>query len=168
MKNGLIRPLWLVAFLVSTGLIGYSYYLELYDALLPCPLCSLQRYTLLMLTPFFLLGVLIGKYRRILHGLIALVTTTLSSLGIWFAGRQTWLQWQPQGDSQVGCGVSLHYLMKILPFDKALKQAISGTPECSAVPFTLLHLSLAEWSLIVFVAFLVLSLAQVVRALRSG
>lgn len=165
MKALSLRFVWSCSLLITLLLISNGYWLEIYKGIQPCPLCSLQRMTYIALLALFLLGAFIQSKRSGLHFLIASLASIFSALGIWLAGRQVWLQSQPF-DKNADCGVSLQYLLKMLPLDKALQKAINGTAECSRVEWSFLHLSLASWSLIFFIVFFGIALSQGFKAIK--
>ncbi|MDX1901577.1 MAG: disulfide bond formation protein B [Gammaproteobacteria bacterium] len=149
------RLFWFNGFLLTLFLVGVSFWLENYAGVIPCPLCLLQRFTFITMGVFFLLGTFFDA--RIWHIMLGSITSLLSLTGVLLSGRQVWLQYLPQ-DQQSDCGVSLTYLFKILPPSQALSKILEGSTECARVAWKFLSLSLAEWSLIFFVLFLIFSL----------
>ncbi len=155
-----VRLIWLSSFLLTVFLLIFSFWLQAHDGMIPCLLCLLQRFVFVILAVIFLLGILGSS--RLFHKTTALLAFLAASAGVFFAGRQVWLQHLPAGE-QADCGVSLHYLMEILPWDQVVTRVLQGSAECSRVTWQFLHLSLAEWSLIFFVFFAVISLVQFIR-----
>lgn len=146
-----IRNWYLLGFIVTILILLSSIYFQFFDGFEPCPLCSLQRLTFLSLGILFLLTVIcypIYWCRRIL-GFLAILT---SFLGVGLAARQVWLQHFPPHDN-LECGVSLQFMMKMLPINEVIKKIFAGTAECTQASWTFLKLSMAEWSLIWFVMF---------------
>jgi disulfide bond formation protein DsbB len=70
------------------------------------------------------------------------------------AARQVWLQHLP-ADLVPECGPGLNYMLHRFPLGETLQKVLSGSGECAQVNWTFLHLSIAEWSLICFVLFVV-------------
>lgn len=157
-----VRSSYFLAFLMSAGLLGYSIYLQMDGGLQPCPLCVLQRMTLILLGVLFLLGTLF-KVKKIGNRIISSITCLLSMLGIAFSGRQVWLQFLPADSTSESCATSLDYMLKVLPFDQVLSKVFQGSVECTQVGWKFLFLSLAEWSLICFGIFFVFSVWQLIR-----
>lgn len=156
-----IRLRYFLGFITIILLLGLAEYLEVYKGMAPCPLCMLQRIILLFLGIVFLLGTLLKGIGQIFVGLLSLI---VSISGILFAGRQVWLQHMPS--HHLGeCGVSLSYMFKVLPLMQVLKQIWIGGMECSQQGWVFMHLSLAEWSLVGFLLFFVLTLIQLKRTL---
>lgn len=167
MKMLSLRITWALGLIITLVLISTSYWLEQHDGMLPCLLCSLQRLAFIVLAFVFLLGLCWHNTNRWRHGLTGLVASLISGAGLWLAGRQVWLQWQPP-NKMADCGISLQYLFKVLPFDKAIMKILHGSTECSRVLWTFMGLSLAEWSGLFFAVLLVLSMGQMVRAFKNN
>ncbi|MNE24042.1 disulfide bond formation protein B [compost metagenome] len=87
----------------------------------------------------------------------------LSGLGgIFTAGRQVWLQTLPH-DQLPSCLPPLDYMLETMPFAETLRQIFHGSADCAEVTWTLLSLSIPEWSLLAFVAFALFALYQLFR-----
>ena len=85
-------------------------------------------------------------------------------LGAITAGRQVLLQNRPA--SQVGdCWPSLQDMLENLSVWQAMRSVFNGTVDCVEINWTLFDLSLPEWSLLFFVAMLILGFMQVSRLL---
>lgn len=137
--------LFLCAVVIATAL-----YLEHEYMLATCPLCILQRIVFITMGGIFLLGIIFrmpGKLGYVYSSILIL----LAAIGAAIATRQIWLQYfaPPQ---KVSCAASLERLMDLYPFLDALKIALSGAGECAIIDFTILGLSIAVWSLLLFVA----------------
>jgi protein dithiol:quinone oxidoreductase len=138
------------------ALLGYAYYLQYVVGLNPCPLCLVQRGFFYAVMAVLVLGSLHGPTGRgqIVYGMAA----ALFALGgIAAAGRQVWLQHLP-ADRVPACGPDLYFMLENFPLARTLSTLIKGTGECAAVDWTFLGLSIAEWSLLWFIALLVLAL----------
>jgi disulfide bond formation protein DsbB len=113
----------------------------------PCPLCIFQRYAYIVTGVLALIGALHrGPYRvsRLWAGLVTL--SALTGLGL--AVRQVWLQHNPPAVSE--CGADLEFILESFPLTQGLPMVFRGTGDCSKVDWTLLGLSIAEWSTICF------------------
>jgi disulfide bond formation protein DsbB len=74
----------------------------------------------------------------------------LSSLaGAAIAARQVWLQHLPP-DAVPACGPNLEYMLQTLPFGEVLLRMLKGDGNCALVDWRLWGLSMAEWSLLIF------------------
>ena len=140
------------------GLLLWAYYLEVSLGIVPCPLCWLQRIVFFALL-FLLLAAVIhapGKRGAQIYAVIALC---VSVLGILFASRQVYLQSQPL-DPHTPCVPGLVYLFKTLPFSQAATLMLKGSAACGQVHWSFLGLSMAVWSLLVFIVIALLMFLQ--------
>lgn len=158
------RAAYLLGFIITVALLSMTFYLQKFDGFVPCPLCILQRLALACLGVMLLLGWMAGN-RKISSLLIGILASLFSLIGILLAGRQVWLQHLPP-DKNADCGVSLEYLINALPFDQVVSRVLRGSAECSQKGWEFLQLSMAEWSLICFIAFFLFCLLQMCRTMR--
>jgi disulfide bond formation protein DsbB len=145
------RLAFLGGFLACAGLLAFSLYLQYSEYQDPCPLCILQRVAFIALMLVFLAGALHGPQRtgaRVYSTLLF----TISIIGAGIATRHVWLQHLPK-DKVPECGPGLEYMLKKFPLSDALEKVFRGSGECAEVGWTLLKLSIAEWSLAWFVLF---------------
>lgn len=152
------RIIYLSVFLVCCSLLGFGLYLEYAVELEPCPLCVFQRIAYICIALVSLVAAIHGPKNianRIYSGLILLAALT----GGGIAARQVWLQHLPP-EKVPECGPGLEYMLDTFPLGQALKMILSGSGECAKVDWTFLGLSIAEWSLIWFVMFMVISLVS--------
>jgi len=160
-----LRSSYFLAFLVIASLFGYSIYLQMSGGFEPCPLCVLQRLTLILLGICFLLGGLFNV-KKIGKFIIGSLSFLIALLGVLLSGRQVWLQLQPAGSSNETCAASLDYMIKVLPFDQVIHNIFQGAAECTQVGWRFLSFSLAEWSLLCFGIFLLFSFWQLIRKVK--
>jgi disulfide bond formation protein DsbB len=146
----------IVAFIAAA--FGYALKTQYVDGLQPCPLCMTQRGFYVLTAAFALLGALHGRGHRVYGALVALAA--LGGAGV--AGRQVWLQHLPK-DQVPACGPSLEYMLETLPMGDVLVQMFRGDGNCAVVDWQLLGLSMAEWSLLAFLALAAASLWQALR-----
>lgn len=148
-----IRFTYFIGLMAACVILAVSIYLQLVDGLLPCPLCTLQRFSFAILAVLFLFGILLYRNQagRWLINILALV---FSIIGIVFAGRQVWLQQvHPNGGE---CGVSLDYMLQVLPLNEVMQKVFAGSAECSQRGWEFLYLNMAEWALACFIGFILL------------
>lgn len=132
------------------GLLLFALALEHFVELTPCPLCIAQRVFFLLIG---LTALVVWKWPQAVGKKVAGVKiTAYALLGGAIAARQVWLQWYPENLDPTRCGVSFGSFI-----DKFL-QALGGTGDCAKVDWTLLHLSIAEWSLLSFIALFLVGL----------
>lgn len=160
-----IRSTYLLGFILVCLLLLTSVYLQVFDGILPCPLCSLQRLAFSLLGILFLIGILIHSklWGRITINALCTIT---SVLGIFLAGRQVWMQHFPYTGSNE-CGVSLQYMLEAFPINQVLQKILfEGSAECTKRGWEFLHLNMAEWGLAWFLFFLLMSLYLFMREVK--
>lgn len=149
------RSLYGFGFLLSITLLSVSLYLQFFDGVIPCPLCTLQRLVFVLIAFILLIGTLFHNKASLRLSVNMLLTVT-SFLGLLLAGRQIKLQHAPEMNT-ADCGVSLQYMIEVLPWQEVLQKIFSGSAECTQRGFEWLSLNMAEWALIGFTIFLMLS-----------
>lgn len=149
------RSLYIAGFCTIVLLLLISLWVQYYDGFIPCPLCTLQRFSFGLLGIWFFIGIWIHRNRvaRIIISLLSIFTATL---GIFFAGRQVWLQWFTTENS-AECGVSIQYMLHVLSFKDAAQKIFAGSAECVQDGWNFLFLNMAEWSLVWFILLFILS-----------
>jgi disulfide bond formation protein DsbB len=131
-------------------LIGFALYLQYYVNLDPCPLCMLQRVAFITLGLVFLIGAIHGPGKtggRVYAGLASLAAVSGAGLAI----RHVWLQYNPP--QIASCSGDIYSQLERLPLGRVIANAIRATGDCAKVDWTMLGLSVAEWSLVWFVIF---------------
>ena len=148
--------------LVATGCIGllaFGMYLQHVVGLEPCPMCIVQRYALILVA--IVAGVAASlsgaKGRRVgvvLMGLLALG-------GAFVAARQSFLQWYPP--EVLSCGRDFYGMIESFPLKRAIPMIFKGSGDCSAIDWTFLGLSFANWSFLCFAGIAALATALLLR-----
>jgi disulfide bond formation protein DsbB len=156
------RPVFLLIVLAIIGLFGFALYTQYVIGLDPCPLCMTQRFFYVLTAVFALIGALHWRAQRIYGWLV-----TLSALaGAAIAARQVWLQHLPPNEVPA-CGPSLEYMLQTLPFGEVFVRMFKGDGNCAVVDWRLLGLSMAEWSLLCFLALALVGMWQALRKMQS-
>jgi disulfide bond formation protein DsbB len=146
------RAAFAVAAAICAAFLGFAYYAQFSLYLDPCPLCIFQRLVFVALGVIAALAALHnprGSGRKI-YGALAMLA---AAVGVAIAGRHVWLQHLPP-DKVPDCGPGLSYMVETLPFNAVLRKVLTGSGECAKVDWTLLGMSMPEWTLIWFVLFL--------------
>jgi len=140
---------WLI-FLLSLSVLVASFYFEWVKGLQPCPLCLMQRLCviLLVITSLLMLIMRTGRGRAlfIIQSLVALA-------GVYFAGRQLWLQSLPP-DQLPSCLPGMDVLLRYFPWTDVLHALFFGAADCGEVTWQWLGLSMPGWSLLYFAGVL--------------
>lgn len=155
------RLLNFLVFLACAALLAFGLYLEHVEGLEPCPLCVVQRIEFIGVGLTCLVAAMHGP-QRLGRRLYAGLTLLFGAAGIASAGRQIWLQGLPP-DQLPACLPSLEYMMEALPFQDIVRLMLHGTADCAEVTWTLLGLSIPEWSLLAFAGFAAVALLQLLR-----
>jgi len=162
MKRFTHRFFYFWGFFCSSILLLGTYYLQNVEGFIPCPLCILQRFILVILGFLCLVGA-IFVFKKLGNIFLSLFTSLFALIGILLSGRQVWLQQIPV-DKNAECGASLQYLMHVLPFKELITKIFQGSSECAQKGWQFLHLSLASWSCICFIGFFLFGLFQMKRS----
>jgi disulfide bond formation protein DsbB len=152
---------YLLGFLVCVGLMGYALYLQYVEGIEPCPLCMLQRICVTAMGVVFLVAAFHNP-GRVGAGVYALLQLLIGGAGAAIAARQVWLQSLPK-DQVPACGMGLDYMLETLPFTDVLRNVLEGSGECAEKGWELLHLSIAGWTLVFFIAMIAASFALIRR-----
>ncbi|EMD99949.1 disulfide bond formation protein B [Pseudomonas stutzeri] len=155
------RSLFALAFLGSALLIAIALYMEHVMGLAPCPLCIVQRICVIGFGLICLAAAIHGPAktgRRVYSGFALLFVVAGAATAI----RQIWLQSVP-ADQLPSCLPSLEYMMEALPFQEIARLVLHGTAECAEVSWTMLGLSIPEWSLLGFIGMAIVCVWQLRR-----
>ena len=155
------RSLFALASLGSALLIAIALYMEHVMGLAPCPLCIVQRICVIGFGLICLAAAIHGPSttgRRVYSGFALLFVAAGAATAI----RQIWLQSVP-ADQLPSCLPSLEYMMEALPFQEIARLVLHGTAECAEVSWTMLGLSIPEWSLLGFIGMAIVCAWQLLR-----
>jgi len=134
------------------AMLAFGMYLQYGVGLEPCPMCIVQRYALIAVAVFTGLASLRqGRGWGLGWGLLALLS---AGFGAFVAARQSWLQWYPPEFAT--CGRAFYGMVENYPLSRAIPMIFRGSGDCTAIDWTFLGGSIANWS---FVAFVLMALA---------
>jgi protein dithiol:quinone oxidoreductase len=148
--------------LVATGCIGllaFGIYLQHVVGLEPCPMCIVQRYALILVAIVAGIGAALSGTRG--RTASVLVMGVLALGGAFVAARQSFLQWYPP--EIMSCGRDLYGMIESFPLKRAIPMIFKGSGDCSAVDWTFLGLSIANWSFVCFTGIAVLATLLLLR-----
>ena len=159
------RRVFAAVALISAGMLAFGIlYLQNVVGLHPCPMCIVQREMFISLIVFCVLGAIFPK--RGVQVVMALLGLVACGLGAFTAARQSWLQWNPPEFAT--CGRDLYGMIESFPLQRAIPMIFKGGGDCSAVDWTFLGGSIANWSFVWFVIFALVILMALARAGRAG
>lgn len=152
------RTLALVS-MVCVATLAFGLYLQHSQGLNPCPMCIVQRYALIFVAVTAGLTAVSGK--KSLQILGALMMLLGAVFGAFVAARQSWLQWYPPQSAT--CGRDFYGMIEDFPLNRAIPMIFRGSGDCSAVDWTFLGGSIANWSFVIFTLIGVLALLLIWR-----
>ncbi|MGD0958715.1 MAG: disulfide bond formation protein B [Methylomonas sp.] len=139
------RIAFILGFCGCVALLLVGAYMQFILGLEPCPLCISQRLAILATGLFFLLAAVHNQGRKI----YAILTSLTAIGGACISARHIWIQHLPP-DEVPECSPGLDYALKYLPLTDTVKLMLTGTGECAKVDWTMLGLSIPEWTLMAF------------------
>lgn len=142
--------------LFCLGLICVALYMQHVMGLVPCYLCVTQRAFIIAIG---LVALVAAIHSPNLTGrrVYAALTGLLALAGGFFSSKQLWLQSLPE-DKVPACGPPVDYLFDAFKFSEALAMLFRGDGNCAEVQWTLFGLSIPGWTLLCFIAMLLVSL----------
>ena len=145
-----LTPRWRSPALLATvwciGLLTYGLYLQHVEGLVPCPMCIVQRYALVLLV--LVLGLVVLVREGGLAITFQVVGLLVAAGGAFTAARQSWLQWYPP--EILSCGRDFYGMIEAFPLQRVIPMLFKGSGDCSAVDWTFLGLTIANWSFLNF------------------
>lgn len=157
------RRLLALASVICLGMLAFGLYLQHVVGLEPCPMCIVQRYALLLVAVLAALAALSPRRGAWLAG--SLLILLVSGFGAFVAARQSWLQWNPP--EVLTCGRDLYGMIEAFPLQRVIPMVFKGSGDCSAVDWTFLGGSIANWSFLVFVGFALAAVLMLLRQRRA-
>lgn len=143
-----------ILFAVTLLVFSASIYLQYIEGLTPCPLCLMQRICVFLLGFIIAAGFFVknpSSISRLYTGQIVIALT-----GVYFAGRQLWIQHLPAGEV-LSCVPGLDIMLQYFPWQSIVKALFWGSGDCAEVDNQWFGLSLAGWSLAWFLGMTVIS-----------
>lgn len=147
------RVLWAVAG-GCVGLLAYGLYLQHVVGLVPCPMCIVQRYALVLVAIIAALTGASGRKGLQMAGSVLMLV--VAGFGAFTAARQSWLQWYPP--EVASCGRDFYGMIETFPLQRVVPMIFKGSGDCTKIDWTFLGLSIANWSFLCFVALSLVAL----------
>ena len=155
---------WAFVSLACVALLSFGLYLQHGVGLEPCPMCIVQRYVMVFVAMVAAAGTVWSGRRSSLF--VGVFLTLVSGSGAYVAARQSWLQWYPP--EVVSCGRDFYGMIETFPLQRAIPMIFKGGGDCSAVDWTFLGGSIANWSFVCFVGIALLVMVTTWRLWRSN
>ena len=157
-----LRQTWGLVALGCISMLAFGLYLQHVVGLEPCPMCIVQRYVMVFVAVVAAAGTVWSGRRSSLF--VGVLLTLVSGSGAYVAARQSWLQWYPP--EVVSCGRDFYGMIETFPLKRAIPMIFKGGGDCSAVDWTFLGGSIANWSFVWFSFAAVVALTLLVRQAR--
>lgn len=135
------------------ALLAFGIYLQQVVGLVPCPMCIVQRYSLVLVA--LIAGITACTNRKGLQLTGASLLLLTAGFGGFVAARQSWLQWYPP--EVASCGRDFYGMIETFPLQRALPMIFKGGGDCIKVDWTFLGGSIANWSFVSFSGIAVLA-----------
>jgi protein dithiol:quinone oxidoreductase len=142
------RRVWAGVLATVLALLAFGLYLQHVVGLEPCPMCIVQRYAFVGVGALALVGLLTPRVG--VQRLVAALVLLQAGFGAFTAARQSWLQWFPP--EVYSCGRDFYGMIENFPLKRAIPMIFRGSGDCTAIDWTFLGLSIANWSFLCFVA----------------
>jgi protein dithiol:quinone oxidoreductase len=156
------RNLTLIA-IASAAMLAFGIYLQEVVGLVPCPMCIVQRYALILVFVVAALSAFAQRRSLRITGLVSLVLS--ATFGAFVAARQSWLQWYPP--EIMSCGRDFYGMIENLPIKRALPMIFAGSGDCTKVDWSFLGLSIANWAFLFFTAVICVALLMMAQAIKA-
>ena len=121
-------------------------YLQEVVGLEPCPMCIVQRYALILVALVASVSAFLPRGFWQTGGLVKM--GVIAGFGAFVAARQSLLQWNPP--EIMSCGRDFYGMIEAFPLKRAIPMIFKGSGDCSAIDWTFLGLTIANWSFLVF------------------
>lgn len=158
------RAPFVVACIISFGLVGGGVLMAQLLNLAACPLCIVQRMLYLLLGLVAAAGIALAG-RPLVRRLAALLMAAVDATGLFVAGYQTWLQ---RFARDTKCAVDTPWWEQLVDWAGAqVPLLFQPNGLCSDAAWKFLGLSIAEWSLLAFATLLAIALAAAFVRPRS-
>ena len=146
-----------VSGVLGATLIAFGLLLQMIEGVVPCPMCIMQRLVWMAIIAVSAVGALWFSARRVV--LFHALNFLLAMGGAYVAARQSWLQWYPP--EFASCGRDFYGIVDNFPLRQALPMLLRGSGDCSAVDWTFLGGSIANWSFVMFACVVVYTLWRI-------
>jgi len=156
------RVLALVS-VVCLAMLAFGLYLQHSTGLEPCPMCIVQRYALVGVA--LIAALTAFSKSKVVRISGAVLLALVAVFGAFVAARQSWLQWFPPQVST--CGRDFYGMIESFPLQRVIPMIFKGSGDCSAVDWTFLGGTIANWSFVCFTLFALIAALLVWRLSRA-
>lgn len=140
---------------ISIFLVIFSVIIQEIYSLDPCPLCITQRIVFLISGIVFLTFHL----RPFNKWIEFFVLLAINLFGLVFALRHVLIQ-KKIIQIPAECGIDLGYMFDNFPLTEMFELVFRGTGDCSEIDWTLIGITIPEWSALWFVIFIIITVVN--------
>lgn len=158
------RRVFALISIACLGLLAFGLYLQHVVGLEPCPMCIVQRYAMVLIA--MVAAVAAATSGRRAHLALSLLVAALGIFGAFVAARQSWLQWYPPEIAT--CGRDFYGMIESFPLQRAIPMIFKGSGDCTAIDWTFLGGTIANWAFLWFTAMALVALGLSWRRFRSA
>ena len=150
------------AFIIVIALLVFDAYLQVNLNVMPCLLTYAERVIFLFLSLAFLSGGLHNHspISKKIHNWFAII---ISLIGVATALRHVLLQHGPFSQPNVMLPAIFNKIFLMFPFLAKVVNAYAGTADCAQISWAWQGISLATWTLFIFIFFTLVSFWQQYR-----
>ena len=151
-----------IGFIIAIVLLAFDAFLQVSLGVMPCLLTFAERIILLLVSIVFLSGGLHNhsSFSKKIHNWFAII---ISLIGVVTASRHVLLQHMPFTPPTVIIPTALDKLFVMFPFLLKVVNAYAGTADCAQIQWSWQGISLATWTLFIFIFFAMISFWQQYR-----
>ena len=149
------KRVYFISFLIACIFIGFTIFIQSWHILLPCPLLHIERIIMGLLALIFII-IALYNHTRLSKKIWSWLACATSLLGALVAGRHVWLQQFSMGEVSIDGFAEQSSQSSFVHY---LHQAINSAL-CVQVQWSIFGISLAGWTLALFVLFAVLCVWQ--------
>ena len=149
------------AFFSIMLMVTAVFYFENRLNLEPCYLCMIQRAFIVSIGIICALAALHNPARTG-QRIYAVMSIILAIIGIYFSGKQLWLQSLPENQVP-SCGIPVDYLFENFSVMETITMLLQGDGNCAEVQWRLMGLSMPGWVMIGFIGFMLVGIMQLLR-----
>ena len=127
----------------------------------PCYLCMIQRGVIIIIGMICVLAV-VHNPRQFGQRVYASLSIIMVIIGIYFSGKQLWLQSLPESELP-SCGIPVKHLFDNFSITEVITMLLSGDGNCAEVKWQLMGFSMPGWVMFCFAVFGVIGIIQLSR-----
>lgn len=165
-RNNIIKLSFFNA-LMPVSSLSFAWYLQLYQQVIPCSLCLLQRWGMYLSLLFIFLSIFTSYFKLYKTSIGLMIFSVVGNIfSLIMALRNVWLQTLPE-DKIPACGLDIENLLEVVPFLDAIKQTFQGSGDCAQKAWIFLGQSLAVWASLFFTLYLILQIIIIYKIIKN-